>query len=411
MAVSPPQTLWDVREAPPHAFRPLLRQVTQAGADLVFRRVPVEIDATTPPEFAIAMRQLFLVHGVGPLLGLRVETGEQIGDAACSGWLRDELNFNRLRLGRVRQRLDTLLACCARAGIEAIPLKGGALLLEGVEALAWRTIGDIDLLVKGGSTRDWDLAVAHAGYCFMRTCWKHREYSYCEEQPWSPDVLDGSRDYPISLELHPAVAEFFRGARWDITQIVRSGLVNRGGVCVPGDLAMALHLAVHASVSMLEGHGRMIHIVDLDRALQRVSADAFLRAMQPGPLRHTARFVYPAVTLVARETGNGVAAEISTALRGDVAPGMATWADSVALYDVSYLGRFDRRPLDRAALWAVAPGDRARMLAATAAPSPAVLASQHFEGEGLAALARWYPRYYGGLLRRVWEHVRGTTSD
>jgi hypothetical protein len=400
------QPLWDVRDVPPLALRPLFRQATKDAEDLVFRGVPVDLSLHSGPEYGVALRQLIVVHGVSPLLGLRVEAGESIGDAAFSAWLSKELGYNRERLGRIKGMLDELLPQFARRGIEVVPPKGCALLLDGVEQLAWRTIGDIDLLVGSAPSRELDLAVAHAGYCLTRTSWKHREYGLCTPPPWSPNVLDGSRDFPIMLELHPRVGEYFRGSRWDITAQIRAGLVTRNGVTTPGDRAMALHLAAHASIAMLEGFGRLVHIVDLDRALQRVGAAELVTAVSRTGLRHCARFVYPSVALVARETGNPTAAEIADMLRPHVPPGMVRWAESVSLYDISYLGQVERRPFDRTTLWAMTPGDRTRMVAATLAPSPSTIGSERYTGEGLPAVARMYPRYYAGLLLRMWETVR-----
>lgn len=398
---APLTPLWDIRRPPPAHLRPILRRATQDIADIVFRRPLLDVPGRTTREYAIAFRQLAMLHGVSALLGLRVEAGEHVLDDALSAWLREETAINRDRLTRARRVLDETLLGFSRRKIDAIPLKGAAMLLDGVEALAWRVVGDIDLLVGGASSRELDLAVAHAGYCLRGSSWKHRVYQACTPTSWSWTGLATSRDFPLDIELHPAVQEHFRGTHWDVTAHIRAGLVTSRGVLTPDDRAMALHLAIHASVSILEGFGRMIQLVDLERILSRVDADALLEPVYAAGPGARARFVFPAVALVARETGNPVARDIAHALRGHVPPALDRWSANVSLYDISYVGRFERRALDRGDLWATSRLDRARMLAATLAPAPAMLASEQFAGEGPFTLVRAYPRYYAGLLRRA----------
>lgn len=403
---APLQPLWNTRLAPPEPLRPLLQQVTDDIAALVFQRPLADgLDRTTR-EYAIALRQLIGLHGVGPLLGLRVEAGATVLDAALGAWLLEELAINRDRLARTRDLLDAVLAQLERREITAIPLKGAALLLAGREQIAWRVQGDIDLLVGDAPTREQDLAVAYAGYCLRSSTWKHRVYAACTPTPWDWRVLGESRDFPIGLELHPAVEEYFRGFRWDITPLLRAGLVPLGGQQVPGAQAMALHLCVHASINVLENFGRMLQLVDLQRALERSGSEKLLTSVRvAGPAYH-ARFLYPAAALTARETGSRPAAEIAEALAPHVPPGMRRWAEQTSLYDLSYPGRISRPAGDRAALWATSPHDRARMLTATLFPTPSILASEGYAGESALAVAGWYPRYYAGLARRVGRRKR-----
>jgi hypothetical protein len=71
------------------------------------------------------------------------------------------------------------------------------------------------------------------------------------------------------------------------------------------------------------------------------------------------------------------------------------------LYDVSWAGRHTRPALDRHELWARSGADRARMLAHTLFPTPAILASEAESGSDPLGVARGYGRHYRRLAGRL----------
>jgi len=164
---------------------------------------------------------------------------------------------------------------------------------------------------------------------------------------------------------------------------------------------MALHLAVHASISALEGTARAINLIDLARAVGRVGAMPVYLATRDAGLNRHARFVYPAVALAARETGDADCDELRQKLEHYVPAAMVSWAETVSLFHVSWAGRHDRPALDRHALWARSGGERARMLAHTLLPTPAILASDDGAGAGPVAVVKGYGRHYRRLAGRL----------
>lgn len=380
----------------------LLRLATEYVTALAFDRPPPEVSLAQPSMLA-AMKEASGIQGLGPWLGLRVQVSEIAPPEPVASWLAGQVERNRERLTRMRVELLETLAALAERGFTVMPVKGGALLLESVEAMVWRPFADLDLLVTGAGERvqDLDLALARAGYCFDSASWKHRTYTSCAPRP--PLVIgDGEHpDNPRDVEIHNSVVEMFRGFTWDLTPYLRAEPSEIGGWHVPSDRAMALHLAVHASISALEGTARAINLIDLARAVKIVGPMPVYLATRDAGLNQHARFVYPAVAFTARETGDPASEQLRQMLAPFVPVGMVDWAERVSLYHISWAGRHDHPALDRHRLWARNRGDRARMLAHTLLPAPSVLASEQRADTGPLAIMRGYGRHYRRLSRRL----------
>lgn len=381
--------------------------MTEYVTALMFDHALPDVSVERTEEFA-AFKVASAIHGVGPYLGLRVLSGEVAPPEPIAGWLAGQVERNRERLSRMRTELLATLAALDERGFQAMPIKGGALLLESVESVNWRTFADLDLLVVGASERlqDLDLSLAHAGYCFDGASWKHRSYTACAPGP--PLVIgDGEHpDNPRDIEVHESVIEMFRGFTWDLTSQLQADTSEIAGWPVPSDRAMALHLAVHASISVLEGTAKAINLIDLVRAVGRVGPMPVYLATRDAGLNRHARFVYPAVALAARETGDAGCDELRSMLAPHVTTRMAEWTDRVSLFHVSWAGRHDRAAFDRQGLWARSRRDRARMIRHTVLPSPAVLASEHAEGSGLFAAINGYELHYRRLATRLISAAR-----
>ena len=380
----------------------LLRLATEYVTALAFDR-PLPDAALDQPAVVAAIKEASGIHGLGPWLGTRVQAGEITPPEPVAGWLLGQVARNRERLTRMRAELLETLAALAERDFTAMPVKGGALLLESVESVVWRPLADLDMLVAdaGDRLQDLDLALAHAGYCLDSVSWKHRAYTACAPGP--PLVIgDGEHpDNPRDVEIHESVVEMFRGFRWDLTPYLRAEPSEVAGWRVPSEGAMALHLAVHASISALEGTARAINLIDLARALGRVGPMPVYLATRDAGLNQHARFVYPAVALTARETGEPASEDLKQMLAPFVPAEMVGWTEQVSLYHVSWAGRHDRPALDRHGIWARSRADRARMLAHTLLPAPSVLASEQRSGGNAFEVARGYGRHYRQLARRL----------
>ncbi|MFW6074191.1 MAG: nucleotidyltransferase family protein [Chloroflexota bacterium] len=378
----------------------VLADITGALSHFTFpngatERLPASLDAG-------AFKRGAALHGVGPLLGHRVEDGDLAISPEIDSWLREQASLNRKRLSLLRSDLLRILDAFRHYEIEAIPLKGTAMLLDGSRDIGWRPMADLDLLARHPDQQLVDLAYARAGYCLPATYstglsgldWKHRHYRPCEREWPSVDALGEHPDHPRDVESHPAVAEMHQGIRWDITRWITSNLVTSEGYVIPNSQALSLHLAVHCSINVLESRLRLIHLVDMEAQIERAGTDAILTAVHQAGARRHARFVYPALALTARWSGNLSIARAASLLEPYVPIAMAEWCATASLDDLSW--KPDRsRPLRMdLSRWPVAPVERLRVLGNTILPPPRELDSQGYKGQGARAILGWYPRYY-----------------
>jgi len=212
----------------------LLRQATDYLTALAFDRELPNV-AHDHTDWLVAVKEASAIHGLGAYLGLRVEAGEIAPPEPVREWLAGQVERNRERLTRMRAELLETLAVLDERGFPAMPIKGGALLLDSVEAVLWRSFADLDLLVPGVDERlqDLNLALAHAGFCLDGVSWKHRRYTSCAPGP-SLVIGDGEHpDNPRDIEVHEAVVEMFRGFDWDLTPYLLADTSERDGWSVP----------------------------------------------------------------------------------------------------------------------------------------------------------------------------------
>jgi glycosyltransferase involved in cell wall biosynthesis len=356
---------------------------------------------------AVLIEQI-AIHGLAPLLGQFVERGDLSISKEVDAFLLGQIKKNQQRLELLAGDLDRTLAAFERDSIEAIPLKGSAMLLSRPEEISWRPMADIDLLVRHENQQEINLAYAHAGYCLplyystglSGLTWKHLHYQYCEYEWPAIDEPGEHPEHPRDIESHPRVVEMMRGTRWDITGWITNNLDTNGGRPIPDDRAMALHLAVHASLSALDSRLRMIQIIDLQWQLDRSGPEPIIAAVQKsGALRH-ARFVYPAFALAARHSDDERLQTALDELRPYVPHEMATWIEDVSYYDLSWSTRA-RHPVDEDPnRWATTLRERAQLALNSLLPLPRDL-SGRYSGEGLRAIASWYPAYYRDRLRNL----------
>jgi hypothetical protein len=276
------------------------------------------------------------------------------------------------------------------------------LAVDDVDALAWRTIGDHDLLLIESDTGALDLAMARSGYCLQNVVWKHRRYGSCAPGP--PLIVgDGEHpDNPRDVEVHPAVVEKFRGIAWDITAFMLSDLTPldaRAERLIPSPFAMALHLGVHCSIAMMNGGARAIQFIDLVRAVARTTPEQLVGAVTEAGIAYHARFLYPAVAFAARELGDAASGDVAAALRPFVPAQLPGWIANVSLHDLSHSALMHGPLVDRFVLWALSPAESARMFLHTLAPAPAELAIRAHVGEGPVPLQ--YLRHFRHLARRA----------
>ena len=104
--------------------------------------------AGNQPDDAAAAKIVCGIHGISPLLGSHVQAGTISFDDELDTWLIEQSERNLTRLTLMRHELQVTLDAFKRTGIAIIPLKGAAMILDDLNAVAWRPMADLDVLVR-----------------------------------------------------------------------------------------------------------------------------------------------------------------------------------------------------------------------------------------------------------------------
>ncbi|MBK6431488.1 nucleotidyltransferase family protein [Candidatus Amarolinea dominans] len=236
---------------------------------------------------------------------------------------------NARRNQRLLDELNGLLTALAQAGIPAMPLKG-SLLLENrlYPDPALRALHDLDILVQPEQLARATQVVQTLGYRIENRTWRH----IVLHPPGAAAIVSWTQDHPDNprpLDLHSHVREEFRGASYDLTaqlwQHARPRPFLGTTAWVPTTADLLHHLVAHASVSMLERLLRLVHLVDLSLMAQRHSPDL-------APLSADgARFLYPALGLLAHYQPDGPLAASAARLATQVHAPLAAWIETSSL--------------------------------------------------------------------------------
>jgi hypothetical protein len=165
-------------------------------------------------------------------------------------FLRFEALRSAARGAKLLETCDEVSSALAREGIDAVALKGAALLLAGTAEPGHRPMGDLDLLLADpGRMGDATRALAPLGWTTLFDTRRHRVFAREAERIVRPGCEDP--DNPIRLELHYAVRIPVLGRTYDPTPALLAAAMPavRDGVrCrVAAGNALRRHLLVHAA--------------------------------------------------------------------------------------------------------------------------------------------------------------------
>ena len=266
------------------------------------------------------------LHGVLPLLWAmpwRTQLPLPVQQTVESGY-----RANALRNERLLADLTRVLAALAAAGIPAMPLKGSLLLEDNVYGDAsLRALHDLDVLVPPEHLIPATQALQTIGYRIENRTWRH----IVLHPPGAATIVSWTQDHPDNpryLDLHSHVREEFRGASYDLTALLWQHARPRSFLgataWTPARAALLPHLAVHASISLLERLLRLLHLVDLVMLTQGSTADLVADGLTP--LRADgARFLYPALGLLAHYRPQSLLAPPTARLAGQVHAPLRAW--------------------------------------------------------------------------------------
>ena len=231
------------------------------------------------------------VQGLSPRLA-RIREGETLPDALVERFaLEAERCEERGR--RILARLGETLSLLASAGVEAIPLKGAALLLRGDAPAGLRPMGDLDLLVTQPALVGKAAAALAQSTPYRPLLDTPRHLVLAEENETVPSPAGEHAGNPLRIELHRSFRLPVLGVVLDATQeLVRDAVTTPDGFRLPSDAAMLRHLWHHAAEDFAARGLRGVQALDfLDRARRTgpLSADLLAEDAPAGaPLLYAA---------------------------------------------------------------------------------------------------------------------------
>lgn len=166
------------------------------------------------------------------------------------------------------ERLVEVLGLLAAAGVEAVPLKGAALLLRGDAAPGLRPMGDLDLLLADPSHVGRAASALARSTPYRPLLDTPRHLVLAEENEAVPSPAGEHPENPLRIELHRSFRLPVLGVVLDATEeLVRSAAPRPDGLRLPSNAAMLRHLWHHAAEDFAARGLRGIQAVDfLDRA-------------------------------------------------------------------------------------------------------------------------------------------------
>ena len=292
------------------------RSAVDAIAGVVRSVLAGDKDAFLPFGDANAMGVAGYTSGMGPLLGLWMETGTVGAETGIAELFRIHLSHNRLRMERLSRVTREVTGKLNEAGISAVILKGMHTAFRYFPEPAARPLSDIDIFIPLESMDEAERIFSTLGY---RRVLRMRSPYACdwippaqprsprtltfvhEDDPWSIDVL-GTLDKRLATgqrvnlaNLLPCTesADLFPGAH-----VMRQPL-------------LALYLAAHMSQSLL--NVTVLRVLELALVIRHDTAEGtfdwneFLRGAS---LVGGARFVYPALVFAKQIAPEAVPREV-----------------------------------------------------------------------------------------------------
>ncbi|HEY0783754.1 MAG TPA: nucleotidyltransferase family protein [Thermoanaerobaculia bacterium] len=287
-----------------------------------------------PAECWALWRETAQVHGVAPILWLRLRDRDAWADSREGAWLADQHDWNGRRVARLHGELAEVLRLFAAEGVPILPVKGAVLGALRYEDAAARPMADLDLLLREEHSAAGEALFARLGYAKTFTGWKHARFS----RPGSDRIVDREREHPDNprqLEVHPRCRERLRDDVIDLTDAMwsaaRPGTLLGEATLLPGDDVHWLYLLVHATHHVLQGNCRLLQLCDLERLAGRLS--------DPEPLLASvdARATYPAQALLERYAPSERGAALRAVQRERLPAAYAEWADGLDLFEVCHL--------------------------------------------------------------------------
>jgi len=277
------------------------RSAVDAIAKVVCSVLAGDKGAFLPSGDPNAMGVAGYTSGMGPLLGLWMETGTVGAETGIADLFRIHHAHNRLRMERLSRVAREITGKLNEAGISPLILKGMHTAFQYFPEPAARPLSDIDMFIPMESMDEAECIFSTLGY---RRVLRMRSPYACDwippAQPASPRTLTFvHEDDPWSIDVLGTLNKrLATGQRVDLANLLPCTESAHWfpGACVMRQPLLALYLAAHMSQTLL--NVTVLRVLELALVIRRDIAEGtfdwkeFLRSAS---LIGGARFVYPAL--------------------------------------------------------------------------------------------------------------------
>lgn len=216
-------------------------------------------------EWRIA-RAVAAMQGVSSLLAVRMRWKEP---ANWRRFLEAQRSHTLGRHLRIMELLDSIDSKARRSGIALVALKGVALHERGIYKAGERPMADVDLLVRQADLNSMTMLLGECDYDLTFTTWRHRLFESRRHTSYTSDGLGEHIDNPIKIELHTTVRERLPLSETDITSFLSPPDAPAGLNTYSSDVALMMHLLLHATGNMRAHAVRLIQLHDIAQVAAR----------------------------------------------------------------------------------------------------------------------------------------------
>jgi hypothetical protein len=265
---------------------PPLRRV-QAALGQATERFAAELAAPArePPQWDefewIMAKAIAVLHGVTPLMATTLRWR---GPPQWERFVSDQYRQTIARHERIAALLSRIDQMAREARVPFIALKGAALHAQGIYMSGQRPMADIDLLVPEGSAQSMTSLLGSLGYHETFVTWKHcvleppklpADPAAAHNAPFGED-----RGAAIKVDLHTRVTERLPSAAPDISEFIFAHPLAPGLNRYPSQVALLLHLLLHAAGSVVSRNLRLIHLHDIALLGYRLGLDDWSQLLE-----------------------------------------------------------------------------------------------------------------------------------
>jgi hypothetical protein len=285
-------------------------------------------------EWSIA-RATCAIQGISALLARRIQWS---GPRNWQAFLSEQREHMLLRHTRIVCLLEQMDAAFRKNRVEAVALKGSAILKLGLYHAGDRPMADIDILVRSDALEACGSAIESLGFQLALEKRRHEDIRRNYEPLDHVDTKDFGEhiDNPLKVEVHTRIAEALPVRKTDITDSIWPIQLSFGLNSYSGLHALFLHELLHAAGNMRAHAARQIQFQDIALLSRKLDESDWGKVLVE-PLAQKVRWwIYPPLVLTNHYYPGAVPEAVIRQARAGCTRLLVRWINRRTLTDVTY---------------------------------------------------------------------------